>query len=75
MQAQEARKAKVRLASVVIVAAFLSWMGVSLAGGALGLPARYAFLADMLCLAALGWALWTLLRVWRADGADAGEGK
>lgn len=58
-------KAGIRLASIVIVVAMLAWMGLSLAGGALGLPVRYAFLIDMLCLAALCWALGTLFVIWR----------
>jgi hypothetical protein len=54
-----------RLASIVIIAAMLLWFGLSALGGELGLPVRYAFLIDMLCLAALGWALTTLFIVWR----------
>ena len=58
-------KASIRLASIVIVVAMLLWMGLSFLGGELGIPVRYAFLIDMLCLAALGWALVTLFLVWR----------
>lgn len=54
-----------RLASIVIVVSMLLWMGLSFLGGELGIPVRYAFLIDMLCLAALGWALVTLFLVWR----------
>ncbi|MFT4794892.1 MAG: hypothetical protein ACJAVR_001361 [Paracoccaceae bacterium] len=67
----EAAKAEIRLASKVIVVAMLAWVGLSLLGGQMGWPIRFAFLIDMLCLAALGWALWTIIRVWRAR---AGKG-
>ncbi len=74
MDPKEARKRQVRLASIVIVVAMVLWLGFNLLGAHLGLPARYAFLGDMLCLAALFWALWVMFRVWRAR-SDAGEGK
>ena len=65
-EGEEARaRAQTRQASVVIVVAMLLWMGVSFLGGEMGLPVRYAFLVDMLCLAALGWALFVLFNVWR----------
>ncbi len=75
MDRKAARKARVRLASIVIVVAMLGWLGMNLLGAQLGLPGRYAILVDMLCLAALFWALWVLFRVRRADRADSGEGK
>ena len=56
---------------IVIVVAMVTWFGVTALGGQLDLPVRYAFLADMLCLAALGWALWVLFNVWRRG---AGKG-
>lgn len=58
-------RAQIRLAAGVIVVAMLLWMGASFLGGELGLPVRFAFLVDMLCLAALAWALWVLFNVWR----------
>ncbi|MEC9433131.1 MAG: DUF5337 family protein [Pseudomonadota bacterium] len=58
-------RAQARLASIVILVAFVGWMALSAAGGALGLPVRYAFLIDMACLAALGWAVVTLFNIWR----------
>ncbi|MBD3626287.1 MAG: DUF5337 domain-containing protein [Rhodobacteraceae bacterium] len=57
--------AQVRLATIVIVAAFVLWMAGSAVGGALGLPVRFAFLLDLMCIAALVWALVVLYRVWR----------
>jgi hypothetical protein len=67
MQAVRSEKDRksARLASIVIAVAMLLWMGLSFLGGALGIPTRYAFLIDMLCLAALGWAATTLFLVWR----------
>ncbi len=61
----EGDRRQIRQASVVIVVAMVLWMGTSFLGGELGLPVRYAFLVDMLCLAALAWALWVLFMVWR----------
>ena len=55
-----------RLAAIVIVVAMLAWMGVSFVGGKLGLPQRFAFLADLIAIAAFAFALIVLVRVWRA---------
>lgn len=68
----DAERADIRRASKVIVMAMLAWVGLSLLGGQMGWPVRYAFLIDMLCLTALGWALWTIFKVWRA-GAGKGS--
>ncbi|MEM8657077.1 MAG: DUF5337 domain-containing protein [Pseudomonadota bacterium] len=56
---------QVRLATIVIIVAFLAWMAASVVGGRVGLPVRYAFLIDMVCMAALIWALVVLFRVWQ----------
>ena len=58
-------RAQVRQACIVILVAMLTWFGFSALGAELDLPVRFAFLADMLCLAALAWALWVLFHVWR----------
>ena len=55
-----------RLAAIVIVVAMVLWMGVSFVGGKLGLPQRFAFLADLIAIAAFAFALIVLVRVWRA---------
>jgi membrane protein implicated in regulation of membrane protease activity len=72
-QGDEARRRAVRRASIVIAAAMLAWFGLTALGGALGLPPGLAFVADLAALAALGWAMVTLYRVWRArrGGPDA----
>ena len=67
----EADRKQIRLAAGVIIVAFAAWMAAQLLGGRLDLPVRYAFLVDMLCLAALFWALWVLFNVWRRG---AGKG-
>ena len=54
-----------RLAAIVIVVAMVLWMGVSFVGGKLGLPQRFAFLADLIAIAAFAFALIVLVRVWR----------
>ncbi|MGG7565934.1 DUF5337 family protein [Rhodovulum sp. DZ06] len=68
----EKEKAAIRGAAMVIAIAMASWMGLSFLGGQLGWPVRFAFLIDMLCLAAFVWALWVIIRVWRA-GAGKGN--
>jgi predicted branched-subunit amino acid permease len=65
-QQRDENRAKARRASIVILVAFLSWMGLSVLGGALGLPIELALALDAACLIALGWAMWTLVRAWRA---------
>ncbi len=61
----EAQQRQVRLAAIVIIVAFPLWVLVSWIGGRLGLPPRYAFLADFAALAAFAFALVILWRVWR----------
>lgn len=59
------QKAQTRLASIVIVVAMVGWMLVNFLGGKLGLPARFAFLADFAAMAAFAWSLIVLFKVWR----------
>ncbi|QIE40599.1 DUF5337 domain-containing protein [Rhodobacteraceae bacterium SC52] len=54
-----------RTASLVMAGTALLWMGAQFLGGALGLPARYAFLFDFAALAGLFWALVVTYQVWR----------
>lgn len=58
-------KAQTRLASIVIIVAMLGWLAVNFLGGKLGLPIRFAFLADFAAMAAFAWALIVLYKVWR----------
>lgn len=58
-------KAQTRLASIVIIVAMLGWLVVNFLGGKLGLPIRFAFLADFAAMAAFAWALIVLYKVWR----------
>lgn len=51
----------------VIIGSFSAWMALNLfLGEALGLTARWIFLADFAVLAALLWAMIVLVRLWRA---------
>jgi hypothetical protein len=61
----EADKAKIKVASFVIIFTMLGWMGATALGGALGLPTRFAFLFDLAALAAFAWSLFVLFQVWR----------
>jgi uncharacterized membrane protein len=57
-----------RQAFFVIIATVIAWVAINLAGGPLGIPARFVFLADFAALAAFLWALIVLIRLWRARG-------
>ena len=59
-----------RLAFFVIIATGIVWVGINLTGPALGLPVRFAFLADFAALAAFLWAFLVLLRVWRGQSRE-----
>lgn len=59
------QKAQTRLASIVIVVAMIGWMLVNFLGGKMGLPDRFAFLADFAAMAAFAWSLIVLFKVWR----------
>ncbi len=61
-----ALKKQTKSASIVIIVTMLLWMLVSFVGGRLGLPTRFAFLADFAAIAAFIWALYVLFQVWRA---------
>ena len=55
-----------RQAFFVIIGTVILWVAINLAGGPLGIPARFVFLADFAALAAFLWALIVLVRLWRA---------
>ncbi|MEM8788308.1 MAG: DUF5337 family protein [Pseudomonadota bacterium] len=67
-----ARRRQIKLATIVVIAAIVLWMLVSMLGGALGLPVRFAFLADLAAMAAMIWALVVAIRVWRGT-RDRGD--
>lgn len=54
-----------RIASLVIAATILLWMGAQWVGGKIGLEPRYVFLFDFAALAGLAWALIVTWQVWR----------
>jgi hypothetical protein len=51
--------------AVAIIAAFLGWMAATWIGGAIGLPPGLALVLDVVCLGVLGWALVSLIGIWR----------
>ncbi len=53
------------MASVVVLVTMVAWMFVSFVGGKMGLPVRFAFLADLCALAAFAWAGIVLFGIWR----------
>ncbi|MEM0976907.1 MAG: DUF5337 family protein [Pseudomonadota bacterium] len=65
MDQQEQAQRQSRLAAIVMAVTVVLWVGVSILGGQLGWPVRFAFLFDFAALAAFAWSLIVLLRVWR----------
>ena len=51
-----------RLAAVVLVGTMALWMAAQWLGGRFGWQARYAFLFDMMAMAAF---VWTMVVTWR----------
>jgi Family of unknown function (DUF5337) len=51
-----------RFVAVVIAATICLWLLAQWVGGALGLPIGYAFLFDIVAMAAL---IWSLIATWR----------
>jgi len=66
------RKSDTRLAAAVIIGAMILWMGGSFLGGTLGISPQYAFLIDLIALAAFAFAIIVLIRVWREGPTDKG---
>ncbi len=66
MRNKKAEQKQARLASYVMLASVVVFMGGSWLGGQLGLPVRYAFLFDLIAMAGFAFAMIVLFRVWRA---------
>lgn len=56
---------QMRIVAVVIAVAMLGWLGFQWLGGHYDLPAKYAYLADLMAIAAMVWSLVVTLRIWR----------
>ena len=54
-----------RLVAIVIAATMILWIGAQWAGGQAGLHPSYAFLFDLMALAALFWSLVVIWRLWQ----------
>lgn len=63
-----------RVVAVVIAGTIVLWLAAQWLGGALGWPARFAFLFDFAALAALAWALIVTNQIRRRRRDDAGPG-
>lgn len=66
----DTHKSQARLASIVVLVTMVGWMAVSWFGGKMGLPVRFAFLADLIALAAFAWAGIVMFRIWRQRQSD-----
>ena len=62
---------QMRLVSVVIAVTMVAWLGIQWLGGQLGLPGKYAFLADFAAIGAMIWSLLVTWRIWRRRNAPS----
>ena len=60
-----ARAAQARLAAFVLAATMVAWMAAQWLGGHFGWQARFAFLFDMMAMAAFVWTMVVTWRLWR----------
>jgi len=60
---------RARFVGLVMAATIILWLGIQWLGGALGLPARYVFLADFAAIAAFIWALAVTWQIQRRRSA------
>ncbi|QYK39888.1 MAG: DUF5337 domain-containing protein [Paracoccaceae bacterium] len=60
-----ARVRQARLAAFVLAATMILWMGAQWLGGKLGWEARFAFLFDLMAIAAFVWTMAVTWRLWR----------
>jgi len=62
-----------RIVALVIAGAMLLWIGAQVLGAQLGLPPRFAFLFDLMALAAFLWALVNIFWIWRKRRDSEGQ--
>jgi len=72
-QMSDPNRSQARMASIVVLVTMVGWMIISWFGGKMGLPVRFAFLADLFALAAFAWAGIVLFRIWRSRQSDRKE--
>jgi hypothetical protein len=60
-----ARMAQARLAAFVLAGTMVAWMGAQWLGGQYGWQTRFAFLFDMMAMAAFVWTMAVTWRLWR----------
>lgn len=68
-------RSAMRTAAFVTAGTIVLWFALSWFGGAVGIPARYAFLLDFAALAAFFWAFVVAVRAWRGQrrGGEQGD--
>jgi type IV secretory pathway VirB2 component (pilin) len=54
-----------RNVAIVLAVTMVGWMGAQWLGGRMGWDVRYAFLFDLVALAAFFWALVVTYQIWR----------
>ncbi|MDU8945875.1 DUF5337 domain-containing protein [Ovoidimarina sediminis] len=69
-QRDEHTARQARLVALVIAAVMVLWMVAQWLGGAMGWPARYVFLFDMLALAGFVWCLFVTWQIWRRRSGE-----
>ncbi len=62
---------RARSLSLVIAVATVLWLGGQWIGKMVGLPGRYAYLFDLMAIAAFIWVLIVVIGIWRARRDDS----
>ncbi len=61
------------MVALVIAGAMVFWIAGQFLREQLGVPLRFAFLIDLMAIAAFVWALVVILQIWRARQGDSGQ--
>lgn len=75
MQQDAVNAKKGRTVALVIAGAMILWIAAQVLGPMLGMPGRYAFLFDLMAIAAFVWALVVAAQIWRSRQNDKGQGR
>lgn len=72
MQSQDKTSKAGQRASLWIAGLGVFWLCINMIGGYYGWSNRTRALFDLVVLAGFGWALWNVIKIWRARQSDRG---